>query len=232
IEDEDQNFEYVPEVEDLSNLVEVSRVEDPFSDLTKCTTLLKLQLNPDASTALNTIDVSFTTGETISFKNSYPSTVLKSKLTLLRLYKRKEFPIPLPNPNNLPAIVYYDTTSSSSSEKPAPSPTIETLLDEKVPLDMNFDSVRKAAIDLPLLYAELDSGASSDSSVEWCGASYPTEKEKENFYENIYIREDKTREEIKKKNHFNIGEIERGQYDELQELLEQLQLSSYGRVKP
>ncbi|KAF0553907.1 hypothetical protein F8M41_019750 [Gigaspora margarita] len=159
------------------------RVEDPFSDLTKCTTLLKLQLNPEASSILNAINVSFTSGETITFENSCNGPTHKSNSTPPCRYKQKEFPVPTSNPNNLPVIVYYDTNSFFSSEKPVFFLSIQTLLDGKALLDEKSDSVKKAVTDLPLLYVELDLGESSNSSIEWCSASYPIEKQKENSYE-------------------------------------------------
>ncbi|CAG8505448.1 2301_t:CDS:1, partial [Gigaspora rosea] len=81
IEDRDQNYDYIQELEDLLNVVEATGVKDAFSDLTKCTTLLKLQLNPELSTMLNTFTVSFTFGGSITFENSRNSLTLKSNST-------------------------------------------------------------------------------------------------------------------------------------------------------
>ncbi|CAG8506955.1 38528_t:CDS:2 [Gigaspora margarita] len=65
-----------------------------------------------------------------------------------------------------------------------------------------------------------------NSSIEWCGASYPIEKGKENSYKGKSepipdLFDYYHGEEVNKKNIFSIGEIEPGQYNQLQELLEQ-----------
>ncbi|KAF0390614.1 hypothetical protein F8M41_010802 [Gigaspora margarita] len=192
--DEEQNYHYIPEIEessleDSTEFEETPGVKDPFLNLADHMVLLKSQLKSELPTSLNannvaftidkdikfensncmddkskpttldTINISFSSRGTITFENLNNSLAPKLNSTPPRRYKRKEFSIPSPNPNNLPAIVYYDVTTSSLTKNP------------------------KTAIDLPLLYAELDLAESSDASIEWCGASYPTKKKKENSYE-------------------------------------------------
>ncbi|CAG8683607.1 11476_t:CDS:2 [Gigaspora rosea] len=207
IEDEGQNFEYVPEVEDSPNPVEAPRVEDPHSDLTKYTTLLKLQLNPASSVILDAINVSFTSGGTVVFENSHNSPNHKS--------------------NSTPPL-YYDINSSSSTEEPVPLPPPDNLLDS---WDKNSNYEQKAATNLSIFYAELDSEESSDSNEEKRKLKIGRKKKRPPsvlyLYDasgNVYLREDKIwldpRGYLSQENLGEKNEIERGQYDELQELLE------------
>ncbi|CAG8705362.1 7102_t:CDS:2, partial [Gigaspora rosea] len=89
------------------------------------------------------INVSFTSEGTVTFENLRNSPNLKSNST---------------------SPLYYDINSSLSTEEPIPLLPPDNLLDS---WDKNSNYEQKAATDLPILYAELDSGEFSDSSVSY-----------------------------------------------------------------
>ncbi|RIA99836.1 hypothetical protein C2G38_2237367 [Gigaspora rosea] len=121
IEDEEQNYYYVPDVEESSSeesleIEETLEEKDPFLNLADHMALLKSQLKSELPNTLNAINVTFTVDKDIIFENSNRMDN-KSKPTLPLQYTRKEFHMPPLNPTNLPAIVYYNANSSSSSER-------------------------------------------------------------------------------------------------------------------
>ncbi|CAG8649111.1 3337_t:CDS:2, partial [Gigaspora rosea] len=158
-----QNYYYVPDVEESSSeesleIEETLEEKDPFLNLADHMALLKSQLKSELPNTLNAINVTFTVDKDIIFENSNRMDN-KSKPTLPLQYTRKEFHMPPLNPTNLPAII-----------------------DSKNLLDKSLNPVETYHKDLPLLYAEVESDRSSNSSIEWEGASYVQPNENEDFY--------------------------------------------------
>ncbi|KAF0533030.1 hypothetical protein F8M41_010730 [Gigaspora margarita] len=280
IEDGEQNYNYASEAEESSNLDEMSKMKDLFSNLTNYTALLKIQLKSNLPNTLNAMNISFITDKDITFKNSN-CIANKLKPILPSQYSQKEFP--MPSSTKLPLIVYYDTNLSSYQERSTLAPITVKKLNNNTLSNKNLNSAKATHEDLHLLYVEVESEGSSDSSIEWEGATYDKPKENGDLYDsdaddildetkrklkiekekkkppsviylydingNIYLREDKVcidprgyislgniveqngsimdlfdyyyGEEIKKKNIFNIGHLEKQQYKQLQDLLAQ-----------